>query len=270
VIRESPPQGITPKVDAHAHIFTLAMPFVARPRHRPTYSFTSEQYLEILDRHGVEYGVIAAASPWGDYNDYTRASVRAHPRLRGTVILHPEKRYDLEAMDSEGIVGVRLPFIGLSELPDLRSRKYQHLFRTLADLGWHVHLHVEGERMGSLLGPIEDSGVRLVIDHLGRPERDDGVGSAVFGALVAAVQRGRTWVKVSCRYRIGPAAEVFLRGLLDSVPSTRLFWASDCPFVGHESEVQYGETIDWVAGIVQDEETRRLVFGENAYGFYFD
>ena len=45
---------------------------------------TVEQYLEILDAHGVERGVIAAASPYGDYNDYTIAAVRNQPRLRGT------------------------------------------------------------------------------------------------------------------------------------------------------------------------------------------
>ena len=74
-----------PLVDAHVHVFTQDMPLIDNPRHAPTYSFTVEQLIATMDAHGVQLGVIAAASPWGDYNDYTLAALRAHPRLRGTV-----------------------------------------------------------------------------------------------------------------------------------------------------------------------------------------
>ncbi len=74
-----------PLVDAHVHVFTQDMPLIDNPRHAPTYSFTVEQLIATMDAHGVQFGVIAAASPWGDYNDYTLAALRAHPRLRGTV-----------------------------------------------------------------------------------------------------------------------------------------------------------------------------------------
>ncbi len=52
------------RVDAHAHIFTQAMPLIANPRHQPRYDFTLQDYLAQLDANGVQYGVIAAASPW--------------------------------------------------------------------------------------------------------------------------------------------------------------------------------------------------------------
>src|SRR5262245_24770876 len=100
-------------VDAHVHVFTRDMPLVDNPRHAPTYSFTVEQLIATMDAHGVQYAVIAAASPWGDYNDYTIAALRSHARLRGTVILAPTvERYILEAMRRDGAGGVRLPFIG--------------------------------------------------------------------------------------------------------------------------------------------------------------
>ena len=76
----------TPLVDAHVHVFTRDMPLIDNPRHAPTYDFTVEQLIATMDAHGVQFAVIAAASPWGDYNDYTIAALRAHPRLRGTVI----------------------------------------------------------------------------------------------------------------------------------------------------------------------------------------
>jgi len=87
----------TPLVDAHVHVFTRDMPLIDNPRHAPTYDFTVEQLIATMDAHGVPFAVIAAASPWGDYNDYTIAALRAHPRLRGTVILKPTvERYILD------------------------------------------------------------------------------------------------------------------------------------------------------------------------------
>lgn len=260
-----------PLVDAHAHIFTTDMPLIANPRHRPGYSFTLADYLAQLDANGVSFGVIAAASPWGDYNDYTRRSVKDNPRLRGTVILHPEKlhSYPLKEMTAEGILGIRLPFIGLPTLPDIRSPDYRKLFAALADLDWHVHLHVEGKHIPGLLPHLENAGPRLVIDHLGRPAADDGIDSPAFRAIAAAVNRGTTWVKASCGYRIGKVAADHLHGYLAETGPDRLFWASDCPFVGHEGELAYADTIRWLDDLVDDGAVKEKLFGGNARAFYF-
>lgn len=262
-------QMSAPRVDAHAHIFTRAMPLIANPRHQPTYDFTVDSYLAELDRHAIDFGVIAAASPWGDYNDYTVSSVAATPRLRGTVILHPDKQYDLAALKRAGIVGVRLPFIGLAQLPDLASDAWRTQLRRIADQDWHVHLHVEGRHIPALLPLLENSGPRIVIDHLGRPAPDEPKGSAGYRAIVAAVQRGRTWIKASCGYRMGPVADAHLLGFLQDLGPERLFWASDCPFVGHEGQLRYADTITWLETLVPDPDVQRALFGTNAFAFYF-
>jgi predicted TIM-barrel fold metal-dependent hydrolase len=258
-------------VDAHAHIFTLAMPLIDNPRHSPTYSFTLEDYLIQLDANGVSYAVIAAASPWGDCSDYTRECVKTTPRLRGTVILHPQKldQYPLADMTTEGILGIRLPFIGLPKLPDIRSPEYRWLFKTLADLDWHVHLHVEGRHIPDLLPHLENAGPRLVIDHLGRPEPHPVKDAPGFRCLVDAVNRGKAWIKASCGYRIGPVAVEHFRGFLEECGPNRLFWASDCPFVGHEGELEYADTLRWLEELLDNDDDARLIFGENAKAFYF-
>jgi predicted TIM-barrel fold metal-dependent hydrolase len=260
-----------PLVDAHVHVFTRDMPLVSSPRHRPDYDFTHEDLIATLDANGVAFSVIAAASPWGDYNDCILEALRAHPRrLRGTAILSPTVgRYELEGMARDGFLGVRLPFIGLKELPDITSFDYRRFLRRLADLDWHVHLHVEGERMAGLLPTIEESGVKLVIDHMGRPDAATGIASAGFKAMLGAVERGRTWVKLSAAYRQGPQSDDYARELVRVAGPDRLMWASDCPFVGHEREVQYRQTIDWLVRCVPDTEARRKIFGETALGFYF-
>jgi len=258
-------------VDAHAHIFTLDMPLINNPRHSPTYSFPLDDYLAQLEANRVSLGVIAAASPWGDFNDYTRECVKRTPQLRGTVILHPEKldTYPLDAMTREGILGIRLPFIGQKQLPDIRSAPYQRLFKALADRNWHVHLHVEGRHIPDLLPHLVNAGPRLVIDHLGRPEPEAVKDAPAFKPIVDAVNRGEAWIKASCGYRIGPVAEEHFTAFLNECGPDRLFWASDCPFVGHEGELEYRDTIDWLARLLTRDSDARKIFGENARDFYF-
>lgn len=258
----------TPLVDSHAHIFLQSMPLIDNPRHAPKYSFTVDQYMAALDQHGIRYGVIAAASPWGDYNDYTVECVGKQPRLRGTVILHPGKRYDFKYMSANGIVGVRLPFIGLPQVPDLTTADYQALLRQIADAGWHVHPHIEGQHLPALLPILERAGVRVVVDHIGRPAPDEPVGSAGFCALLDSMKRGKSWVKISCGYRIGPRAGEHFAGLLQEAGPDRMFWASDCPFVGHENRFPYADTIRWLTDRISDETVGRKLMGENARTFY--
>jgi predicted TIM-barrel fold metal-dependent hydrolase len=258
-----------PVVDSHAHIFTRDMPLNDRPRHRPSYDFTVEDYLGTLDKHGVRYGVIAAASPWSDYNDYTIDSVRGNPRLRGTVIVLPSvERYILEMMKKDGIVGVRLPFIGLASTPDLTSFEYRRLLKRIADLDWHVHVHVEGERLPEVMPLLLASGVKIVIDHLGRVARRDCPDGAGFRAMVSAVATGRTWIKASGPHRLGDGAADVLRLLAREVGDERLVWASDCPFVGEESRISYQETIDWLKEALPDPSAQRRVMSENAIALY--
>jgi predicted TIM-barrel fold metal-dependent hydrolase len=260
-----------PLVDTHVHVFSRDMPFVTNPRHRPDYDFTHEDLIATLDAHGVAFAVIAAASPWGDYNDCILAALRAYTRrLRGTAILSPTVgRYELEGMKRDGFIGVRLPFMGRTELPDLTSFDYRRFLRRLADLDWHVHLHIEGARLPVLLPAIEDSGVRLVIDHMGRPDPRTGIGGAGFRAMLGAIERARTWVKLSAAYRQGPQSDEYARELVRTAGPDRLMWASDCPFVGCEREVTYQQTVDWLIRCVPDREVRRKIFGETALRFYF-
>ena len=260
-----------PMVDAHAHIWTKDMPLMANPRHRLDYDFSIEQYLAVLAEHGVAHAVIAAASPYGDYNDYTIASIRSRPNLRGTVILEPNvERPTLEWMNAAGIVGVRLPYISMTTLPDLTTFENRRTLRRFADLDWHVHLHLDGPRIPQVLPALQASGVKIVIDHFGRPDPDQGIACAGFRMVMRSVEQGRTWVKVSAAYRLGvERGAVYGRELLKQLGPDRLLWASDCPFAGFESNVTYRETIDAVLAWVPEGPARCKIFSDNAMQLYF-
>lgn len=257
-------------IDTHVHVFTQDMPLIPDPRHRPDYSFTGQQLTDVMDTNGVRFAVVAAASPWGDYNDYVIETLRRYPRLRGTVILQPSvERIVLDEMDRDGVVGVRLPFISMTELPDLDSWDYRKFLRRLVDLDWHVHVHIDGPRLPLVLPQLERSGVKIVIDHIGRPDPVAGIDSDGFNAMVKSVEKGRTWVKLSGAYRLGENARACAQELCRRVGYEKMVWASDCPFVGGEQDIDYPGAIQWLNETIADAADRRRVFGENALELYF-
>ena len=137
-----------PLVDSHFHVYTTDMPLAAGAWHKPPEDATIEQMIATLDGAGVTFGVIAAASLYGDYNDYMLEALRRHERLRATAIVRPTiDRHELEALDREGFVGIRFQFRRVANPPDLTSPEYRMLLRRVADLGWHVHLNDDGRRI---------------------------------------------------------------------------------------------------------------------------
>jgi predicted TIM-barrel fold metal-dependent hydrolase len=272
-----------PVVDAHAHIFTPDMPTADSAWMKPDYAFSAEDYLKVLDAHGVHFGVIAGISIFGSYNDYMIESLRRHPRLRGTVNIDPATdRYTLERMKTDGVVGVRLQLSRRKELPDLGSEAYRLLFRRIADLNWHVHLALEGKLLPSVLPALEASGVRVVLDHFGHPDPVEGVENAGFQALLRSVDKGRTWVKLSAGFRLtwlsqragapDPAAMQLAQAaatkLLQVAGPERLLWGSDCPFVGHESSLGFADALHSFQQWVPSHEARRRI-SATALKFYF-
>lgn len=260
---------LPPLVDAHVHVFRQDMPLIPQPRHSPTYGFTAEQLEATLDQHGVKFCVIAAASPWGDNNDYTVEALRTRPLWRGTAILEPEQttRQELEWLDARGMVGVRLPFISLETLPDLTTWAWRKFLHRLADMDWHVHLHLDGPRIPQVLPHLLQSGVKVVVDHMARPDPTLRERCAGFEATLRAVEQGRTWVKLSGGYRLGEHSVALAHTLCSRLGHERLLWASDCPFVGVESTT-YQSTLDWLERAVPDEAHRHQL-GLNAIDLYF-
>jgi predicted TIM-barrel fold metal-dependent hydrolase len=262
--------SVGPFVDSHAHIFLKDMP-MQKTIHALDYDYTAEDYLATLDRHGVHFGVLAAASNHFDYNDYALACLERHPRLRATVNVRPDIELAiLRDMKRAGVVGIRLMFIRLPELPDLSSFEYRRLFRRLADLDMHVHLHLEGSRSAPVVDLIEKTGVKLVMDHFGTPDPVKRTQCEGFQNILRAVQRGRTWVKLSGGFRRdADAAKAYAAELIRSAGPERLVWGSDCPFCGFEGRVTYQDTIDDFLAWVPDSEMRHIIGCETPLKLYF-
>lgn len=252
-------------VDCHAHVMSVSRP-LSRERHSaPIRDVTVEEYLSVLDAHGVSHGLLTAPSFYGSDNGLLLEALAIHPhRLRGTAIVEPTIGSDeLNALQAQGICGVRLNWIKRSFIPEASSPAYQRLFSMIRDAGMHVEVFLEGGKLASVLPHIRKTGVRVVLDHFGCPAANEGVKGPGFQQVLSAVASGDTWVKLSAPYRLGGAdPQAYVNALLLAGGPRRLMWATDWPWVGHEKEVTYQQCLDWLRAWIPEDETRRIILAD--------
>ncbi|GAA0283485.1 amidohydrolase family protein [Alteraurantiacibacter aestuarii] len=270
-------------MDCHAHVFDASMP--ARPNAWtvPDYEFNAADLLAQLDENGVELAVLSGLSISGAYNDYMIRALRQHRRMRGTVIVDaPSSLYELERMQEDGIVGIRLQLARCDELPDFESFDYRVLLRRVRDLDWHVQLAIEGSRLPGVLENLLASGVKVVVDHFGHPDPADPLGCPGFAAMLRAVDSGLCWIKMSGGFRLaGTAAwrddpdgdlemlaKTVAASLVEKVGTDRLLWGSDAPFVGYEDRLSYQSVLASYYGWLPDP-VKRAEVCDTAIKLYF-
>ena len=252
-------------VDCHAHVMRRDAPLAPDRHSAPKRDCTVEDYLTVLDTHGISHGVLTAPSFYGSDNSLLLDALdRAGERLRGTVIVDP--RIDeaaLAAMGERGAVGIRLNWVRRSTLPDVSAGDYRQLFAKVRELDWHVEIYLEGPLLAKILPAVRESGAKVVVDHFGSPDPAQGVACAGFKAVLDGVRAGDTWVKLSAPYRQGGAdVQRYVNALLDAGGPRQLLWASDWPFVSHEDEVTYRDCVEWLADWVPDQATRRIILAD--------
>lgn len=261
----------TPLVDSHLHVWTRGMPLSDSAWHAPPTDAPIDECIRQLDDNGIALAVIAAASINGDYYDYMREALRAHRRFRATAVLRPTTdRYQMERMRDDGFVGVRLMFSLSDRVPDITSEDYRVFLRRVADMGWHVHLVDRPDRVAQSIATVEASGARLVIDHMGHLQAPEGRNHPGFKAILAAIDRGNTWAKVSGRFRFEPppSADQYAEDLLRVGGTDRILWGSDWPFAAYEGRVTYRGVIEDYLHLVPDAARRREI-DATALRFYF-
>lgn len=250
-------------IDCHAHVMRRDAPLAPDRHSAPARDCSAEDYLAVLDAHGVRRGVLTAPSFYGSDNSLLLAALERYPqRLRGTVIVEPGVgEAALRDMARRGAVGVRLNWFRRERLPDIGA--YGTLFELLRQLDWHVEIYIEGPKLAALLPRVRASGVKVVVDHFGSPDPAQQLACPGFGAALQGVRAGDTWVKLSAAYRLGGAdPRPYAQALLEAGGPAQLVWASDWPFVGHESAVRYAQCLEMLERCVPDAAARHTILHE--------
>lgn len=237
-------------IDCHAHVFSSELELAAVRRYTPDYDATLAQYLGHLHAHGLSHGVLVQPSFLGTDNRYLLAALRQAPeQLHGVVVVARDvSRAELDDMARLGVVGVRLNLMGQA-LPDFRDPTWKGFLGHIAELDWHVELHANLADLPGLMRQLLPLGIKLVVDHFGRPDARLGLDQPGFAQLMELGQGGQVWMKVSGIYRLGATAPrnlEFARASLTLLEHhfgpERLVWGSDWPHTQHEEHVGF-ETV---------------------------
>ncbi|WP_457967052.1 amidohydrolase family protein [Pseudomonas sp. R4-84] len=238
-------------IDSHAHVFSRELELAAVRRYTPDYDATLAQYLDHLRSHGLSHGVLVQPSFLGTDNRYLLAALRQAPgQLRGVVVVEPEiSRTVLNEMARLGVVGVRLNLMGRA-VPDFCETRWKGFLAHLAELDWHVELHAPVDQLAGLISQLIPFGIRLVVDHFGRPDARLGLDQPGFAELLELGLGGQVWMKVSGIYRLAGTdrenldfARSALAMLEQSLGPHRMVWGSDWPHTQHEGVVGFDTVV---------------------------
>lgn len=258
-------------VDCHAHVIKKNAPLVAERHSAPARDCDVKEYLEILDAHGVTYGLLTAPSFYGPNNEVLLDALEnSLGRLRGTAIVEPTIAEDeLVQMKMQGVCGLRLNWIRREKIPDITSKEYTALLAKARNVGLHIEVYLEGEHLAPVLQAINRSGAQAVVDHFGNPIGPEALQSEGFIALLKAMDQGNTWVKLSAPYRLRQTAPTdLIQKLLMHGDGERAIWATDWPWVGFENKVTYEQCVQWIFDWIPEETTREKVLVKNPQSLF--
>ncbi|WP_026191093.1 amidohydrolase family protein [Methylobacterium sp. WSM2598] len=224
------PPGAT---DCHHHIYDARFPAAPAATLRPP-DASVEDYRQLQRRLGLTRNVVVQPSTYGTDNRLLVEAVKAFgSTARGIVMLDASVTADeLKRLHEAGIRGVRfgtrLP--GGAPIEDMEP-----VARRIADLGWHIQLVSEGEKIIGLRDVLERLPVPVVFDHMGHLPEPEGPDHPAFGVMARLIETRGAYVKLTGAYilsKSGPPAYAdrgrLARAYVALAPE-RLIWGSDWP-----------------------------------------
>jgi len=229
--RPAPPDAC----DAHFHVLDPRFP--SPDAWRPE-GMTLADYGRLQTRIGTRRGVLVQAKYHRtDPACLLDALARMGGDGRGIAVVHPNVTdAELRRLHAGGVRGLRFSLWNPADTVTT-IEMIAPLGPRIADLGWHVQLHLSAAQILDHAGLIARLPCSVVIDHMGRLPPRQGPDHPAFAAIARLVEGGRTWVKLSGAYlntEDGPPdyadATRIARSFVRLAPE-RLVWGSYWPHV---------------------------------------
>lgn len=273
-------------VDAHCHVFGPGNEFPYAPERKYTPCDASKQQLFALRDHlGFTRNVVVQATCHGADNRALLDCLRASDgRARGVATVRRSiTDADLDAMDRDGVRGVRFNFV--KRLVDFTPRdELAEIAARIARLGWHVVVYFEAADLPELWDFFSALPTVVVVDHMGRPDVRkpvDGPEFALFQKFMH--QHPNVWSKVSCPERLtvsGPPARdgerkpyrdviPFARRIVEAFPE-RVLWGTDWPHPNLKDHMpDDGLLVDFIPHIATTADLQRRLLVDNPMRLYW-
>ena len=255
-------------VDCHVHVFDpQRFPYRPDTFYAPVGQElgTPARLRTVLDAHGVEHALLVGPnSGYGEDNRCLLDTLAAAAgRYRGmAVVANSTSRAELAELRAAGVSGVTVnaALLGVGYYADAGG-----LLADLAALDMIADVQVVDDQLVELAPLLERSGVRVHVDHCGRPDPGAGLGAAGFRELLRWGASGRAVVKLSGCVKVSrepyPHRDLlpFVRALVDAFGPDRCVWGSDWPFLRMPERVDYGPLLTLLAEQVPDADARRRI-----------
>jgi len=264
--------------DTHFHVFgpQSRFPFAPERSYTPTCDAPKETLFALHKHLGIERGVVVQSAAHGFDNSAAADLIAARPqRYRGVALVRAATgTLELARLHAQGFRGARFHYMDHLGGGDPIDAVLAMAPR-LADIGWHLQIHLAGARIAELAPALKRSPVPVVIDHMGRIDASRGTQSAEFQALLALLQAKHVWVKVSGAERISRDSAPWR----DAVPfgrklvaefGDRTLWGTDWPHPNLAFVPDDGDLADLIGEYAPSEAERQRLLIDNPqrlYGF---
>ena len=262
--------------DAHVHVFGpgARFPYAAGRAATPA-DAPKEALFGLHEFLGIERCVIVHTMAHGFDNAATADALAAKGGAYRGVALVPATIADaeLKRLDTVGFRGARFHYMR-HLTPGAAIDEVIAFSKRLADIGWHLQIHMEAELIAELAPALHRSAVPVVIDHMGRVDASLGIDQPNFRALLSLLDDPNVWVKVSGADRItrqGPpyADAVPLARKLIAAAGDRVVWGLDWPHPNHQGPIpDDGALVDLIAEIAPDDRARQALLVDNPLRLY--
>lgn len=275
------PKHLAPKgaCDGHVHLvagpedFPLWDNRVEDPAPGPNFDQWLDLYRAHLNALGCTRGVVVHSILYGSDNSVTLEALRRLGDGFKGVGLLPDgaTAAQIEALADANISAVRLNYVhgGI-----LTWQGAQEMSNMLADRGMHIQMLINAHKhIEDLSETIMGSPVPIVIDHLGWPELEAGVGEPGFQRMCQLLADGHIWVKLSGAYRLCDApydvADPFVSALVAANPDQCL-WGSDWPhlMLANAKMPSAARLLDAFHRVVTDDANRQKILVANPQNLY--
>jgi 2-pyrone-4,6-dicarboxylate lactonase len=262
--------------DAHCHIFGPFDRYPLPDDRSFTPALAPEAALRVWhQRFSFDRCVIVQSQGHGyDHRPLLDALRGGAGRYKGVALVRPsDTDKTIAAYDAAGVCGARFNFLAhLGGRPDLEA--IRGVAARIKPFGWHLALHVAGNDICEYAAFIRTLDVRVVIDHMARPDVAGGPDGTAMRALLALLDTGNIWVKLSGADRMSETGAPFhdalpiARRIAAHAPE-RILWGSDWPHVNlHGPMPDDGDLTDLIAEMVPDETQRHQLLVDNPARFF--
>lgn len=269
-------------IDSHVHVWTLdthRYPWQPIGGYIPETPADYDMLLAEMSSCGVDAAVLVQPTPYGWDNRYLLAAVEKFPdHFKAVCLVNPFSTSSVTELNTlvkeQGVSGIRLNWH--LEEPEKWKNNPAHLalWSEIQALGIPVCIQLTPSYFPLVRFFSERfSTVRIVLDHLGRPNPGSKSKALECDALLSLVDIPLIYVKLSglyyCSQETAPYRDTWklLKAVVNTFSPQRCLWGSDFPFIN--THWHYQGMIDTITELFKDSEALEWLLGKTAATLWF-